>query len=640
MAAAAAIASAASGGSASADPPNPCGAAGVLAGSGPLTCTYAMPGSDTFTVPARVAQVDVVVVGARGGNYFILGDAAHPPPTGIITGRPGGGGAQASATLAVTAGQALQVDVAGRGVNGTAASRSGGMNNGPSGGLGARGGFGGSDGGVADGAGDARGADGGTAFNGGNGSGGGGSSDVRVGAAGCVTLTCGLASRAIVAAGGGGGGGTGGQGNSLGGAGGAGGAPAGDDGGSLVDGGNRGFSGTGATTSSGGSGGLNGGRHSDPPPANPNDPRLGGDGAGGTSGGGEGGAGNLPCTGVRVPPCQDPAATTSGGGAGGGGGGGLFGGGGGSGGGGLFGGAGGGGGGGGGGSSYITPAAISGELLSNVNVDTINGGDGQVTITWSIPPQATTTLSTSAPGSATVGDAVSATATLAGGSSPTGTITFDLYGPGDASCAMSLATSTATVTGNGTYSSTAYPSPAPGVYRWVSRYGGDVGNTAAGPTACSGAAVSVVARPQPPAAPPPVVAPPPPPSIGKVPPPPSAIRIAASLRRQIVPASKRATISALLKPGGVRLKFESLRAGRVVMAWYLTAPRGHGKPRLIARGAATFTSSRTATITIRSTAAGRRLLRGVKRAHLSARGTFTPVGGRPIVATRAFVLMR
>jgi hypothetical protein len=495
-----------------------------------------VPGSDTFNVPARIAQIAVVAVGARGGSYFILGDAAHPPPAGTITGRPGGGGAQVSATLAVTAGQALQVDVARRGVDGTAASRSGGMNNGPSGGLGARGGFGGSNGGAAGGAGDAHGADGGTASNGGNGSGGGGSSDVRVSAAGCATLTCDLASRAIVAAGGGGGGGTGGQGMALGGAGGAGGAPAGDDGGSLVAGGNHGFSGTGATTSSGGSGGLNAARHADPPPAEPNDPRLGGDGAAGASGaGGHGGAGNLPCNGVHVPPCQDPNATTSGGGAGGGGGGGLFGGGGGSGGGGLIGGAGGAGGGGGGGSSDVAPAAISGALLPGVNVDTINAGDGQVTISWSVPPPAA-------------------------------------------------------------------PPPAP------------------------------VA--------PPVAAPPPPPPAGNVAAPAGASRIAASLRRQIVPAGKQATISALLRRGGIRLRFESLRAGRVVIAWYLAAPRGHGKPRLVARGAATFARARTATITIRPTAAGRRLLRRSKRAHLSARGTFTPAGGRAIVATRAFVLTR
>jgi hypothetical protein len=236
---------------ATADSPSPCGARGVLSGGGPFTCTYTTIGSDTFTVPAGVTQADVVVVAAAGGSYFILGDAAHPPPAGTITGRPGGAGGEASASLALTPGMALQVDVAGRGDDGTAASRSGGMQNGPSGGHGALGGFGGSDGGVAGGPGDAGGADGGTAFNGGNGSGAGGSSDVRASPGGCAALTCGLATRVVVAAGGGGGGGTGGQGNALGGAGGDGGGETGADGGTLVDGGNRGFSGAGATQSAG-----------------------------------------------------------------------------------------------------------------------------------------------------------------------------------------------------------------------------------------------------------------------------------------------------------------------------------------------------------------------------------------------------
>jgi hypothetical protein len=147
-------------------------------GSGPFTCTYETVGSDVFTVPAQVTQAAFSVVGAAGGNYFILADAAHPPPAGTI-GRPGGAGGKAEASLAVAAGQALQIDVAGRGVNATAASRSGGMGNGPSGGHGALGGFGGSSAGAAGGPGDANGTNGATAFNGGNGSGGGGSPDVR-----------------------------------------------------------------------------------------------------------------------------------------------------------------------------------------------------------------------------------------------------------------------------------------------------------------------------------------------------------------------------------------------------------------------------------------------------------------------------
>lgn len=362
---------------------DPCGATGVLTGT--TTCTYTTIGSGTFTVPAGAAALNITVVGAQGGHYFIAGDATHGgSPAGDITGRPGGNGGQAAGTLmGLTPGQVLQVDVAGRGVNGTAASRSGGMMNGPSGGQGALGGFGGSNGGVSGGAGDAGGASGGTAVgNGGNGSGGGGSSDVRFAAAGCAALTCGLSDRVLVGSGGGGGGGIGGQGNAIGGAGGDGGGTTGANGGTVIDGGNPGVSGAGGTQIAGGAGGLNPGRHASG--ANPDDPRYGGDGADGSSGaGGVGGAGNLPCTGTQNPPCsggQNP--TTSGGGAGGGAGGGYFGGGGGSGGGGLFGGAGGAGGGGAGGSAYAAPAIASPILTPGVNGGTVNGGNGQITVTW------------------------------------------------------------------------------------------------------------------------------------------------------------------------------------------------------------------------------------------------------------------
>jgi hypothetical protein len=360
----------------------PCGATGTLTNS--TTCTYTTVGSDTFTVPDGVDTIEITVDGAQGGHYFIAGDVAHGgSPAGDITGRSGGSGGQAVGTLAsLTSGDVLQVDVAGRGVDGTAASRSGGMMNGPSGGSGALGGFGGSNGGTP-GPGDADGADGGTALgNGGNGSGGGGSSDVRFATGGCAALTCVLNDRELVGGGGAGGGGVGGQGNALGGAGGDGGGTNGANGGVTVDGGNPGVSGTGGTSSAGGTGGLNPGLHTGG--ANPSDPRYGGDGASGSSGaGGAGGAGNLPCTGTQTPPCsggQNP--TTSGGGAGGGAGGGYFGGGGGSGGGGLFGGGGGAGGGGAGGSSFASAAISSPTLTSGVNNGTINSGNGQVTITW------------------------------------------------------------------------------------------------------------------------------------------------------------------------------------------------------------------------------------------------------------------
>jgi hypothetical protein len=477
FAAAVALAGAAGFGTpASADAPSPCGATGVLSGTDPFTCTYSVVGSDTFTVPAGITKADFVVVGAKGGNYFIDG-----PP---ITGRAGGAGDQATATLSLTPGQVLQVDVAGRGVNGTATSRTGGMGNGPHGGMGALGGFGGSNGGMPGGLGDAGGANGGTAVaDGGNGSGGGGSSDIRLVPSGCASLTCDLTTRIVVGAGGGGGGGTGGSGGALGGFGGAGGDTSGGNGG-PGDGGNAGTGAAGATQAAGGAAGINPPRHV--AGQDLTDPRLGGDGFNGTAGaGGLGGAGNAPL----------PPATTAGGGAGGGGGGGLFGGGGGGGGGGPFGGGGGAGGGAGGGSSFVTPSAVAGALTSGVNNDTINAGNGQVTITWRI--KAATTITAAATASqATLGGTISATAALAGGNAPTGTITFDVYGPGDAACTTSLATSTADASGT-TLASAPFTPAAPGLYRFVARYSGDGGNVPAGPTSCSApaAAVNVVGLP-------------------------------------------------------------------------------------------------------------------------------------------------
>ncbi|HZS21218.1 MAG TPA: hypothetical protein VFA63_09525, partial [Pseudonocardiaceae bacterium] len=262
----------------------PCGSTGVMSGTTTLVCTYTTVGSDTFTVPDGVTSVAVDVVGAQGGHYFIMGDAAHGgSPAGDITGRPGGNGGEATGTLSsLTPGAVLQVDVASKGANGTAASRSGGMMNGPSGGQGALGGFGGSAGGTPGSPapgnlGDAGGANGGTALNGGNGSGGGGSSDVRTAAGGCAALTCALSDRVLVGGGGGGGGGTGGQGNAIGGAGGDGGGDTGANGGTTVDGGNAGVPGTGGTQAAGGTGGLNPSRHANPPASSDShDPRFGG----------------------------------------------------------------------------------------------------------------------------------------------------------------------------------------------------------------------------------------------------------------------------------------------------------------------------------------------------------------------------
>src|SRR5207245_2779761 len=73
---------------------------------------------------------------------------------------------------------------------------------------------------------------------------------------------------------------------------------------------------------------------------------------------------------------------------------------------------------------------------------------------------------------------------------PTGTISFTLYS--DAGCTVSVFTSSATVTGNGDYSSGPFTATQAGTYHWRASYSGDGNNNAAGPTACADPAEAVV----------------------------------------------------------------------------------------------------------------------------------------------------
>ncbi len=74
------------------------------------------------------------------------------------------------------------------------------------------------------------------------------------------------------------------------------------------------------------------------------------------------------------------------------------------------------------------------------------------------------------------GTSIKDIATLSEGANPGGTITFDLYGPNDVNCGTSLANTVVNVTGNGSYSSTAFPVTNLGIYRWSVSYSGDPAN--------------------------------------------------------------------------------------------------------------------------------------------------------------------
>ncbi|HEX6488122.1 MAG TPA: LPXTG cell wall anchor domain-containing protein [Candidatus Dormibacteraeota bacterium] len=94
---------------------------------------------------------------------------------------------------------------------------------------------------------------------------------------------------------------------------------------------------------------------------------------------------------------------------------------------------------------------------------------------------------------------VSDSATLSGGNNPTGTVTFNLYGP-TGSGASAVCNDTDHVLGpftenlNGVSASTGphdFTPPAIGTYYWTASYSGDTGNSASGPSGCGDAAESI-----------------------------------------------------------------------------------------------------------------------------------------------------
>src|SRR5205807_725368 len=81
---------------------------------------------------------------------------------------------------------------------------------------------------------------------------------------------------------------------------------------------------------------------------------------------------------------------------------------------------------------------------------------------------------------------------LTSGTNPSGTITFNLYGPDDATCGGAVIfSSTVSVSGNGDYASASYTANQAGTYRWVASYSGDANNNSA-TTSCNDPNESVV----------------------------------------------------------------------------------------------------------------------------------------------------
>jgi parallel beta-helix repeat protein len=134
-------------------------------------------------------------------------------------------------------------------------------------------------------------------------------------------------------------------------------------------------------------------------------------------------------------------------------------------------------------------------VLSQPGGGALLGPVASATLTISGDDETTPTLSTATSGTTTPGSQFSASATIAGSNNAGGTITFNVYAAGDASCsAAPIFTSTVPVNGNGSYSSAPFTPTRTGNYIVVASYSGDANNLAVAGS-CSDPAGAVTVKP-------------------------------------------------------------------------------------------------------------------------------------------------
>jgi hypothetical protein len=138
------------------------------------------------------------------------------------------------------------------------------------------------------------------------------------------------------------------------------------------------------------------------------------------------------------------------------------------------------------GNTLITYSPGVRSLIISETLD-VNGTVSSVTNTV-VQSGVTPTLVTTASAGGPIGTVLTDSATLADGFNATGTISFSLFGPNNATCTgLPLFTTSVAVNGNNTYTSTpGFTTTAAGVYRWIASYSGDA-NHAAIPGACNDA---------------------------------------------------------------------------------------------------------------------------------------------------------
>ncbi len=126
--------------------------------------------------------------------------------------------------------------------------------------------------------------------------------------------------------------------------------------------------------------------------------------------------------------------------------------------------------------TFNASANSTGSLYAHTGAVTLDSND--VSTCAGAGGKASPTITTTPSGSVPAGGSVSDSALLLGGASPTGTVTFRLFGPGDTTCLTPIATQTGALSGN-TASSGNVTVGAAGTYNWTAIYNGDANNSSA-----------------------------------------------------------------------------------------------------------------------------------------------------------------
>jgi alpha-tubulin suppressor-like RCC1 family protein len=123
---------------------------------------------------------------------------------------------------------------------------------------------------------------------------------------------------------------------------------------------------------------------------------------------------------------------------------------------------------------------------------------------------------------------------------------------------------------------------------------------------------------------------------------PTRAQIGASLHSQLTPTGSAARLSRLAKRESYSYRFNALIAGKLTISWYFLPKGAHisrkVKPVLFASGQLVFKGHEGKQLTIKLTKQGRRLIEHRASLKLSAKGSFTPVDEKPLVALTTFKL--